>query len=1791
MKKLNFCFLFFGIVMLLSCTSSKKVKIVEKNFIDEVPLAGNLMFTFDQNMVNKETIDRIWDTTEYIKFSPHLPGRFKWETPNKLVFSPILKLKPATIYKAEFQENKFLGNIEFESPVFDFYTMLLNIDNSRAYWALTQNNQVFAHFDVTFNYTINPKDVADFLTIEVDGKPLKLFPVNDNTGKIATFYSKDVVAQDNDIKAKIIVTKGLKTANSSVETSNELTKEVTIPSLYNLKIEKVTTNHDGYTGKITVATSQKASEENLKDFIDIKPSVNFTVEVNDQDFIIKSDDFDVNNDYELSVKKGLKGILKSELKYEYTEILKFGKLKPTISFGSHKGKYLSGEGLRNIEINMIGVDDVKVKITKVYENNIVSYIAKNYYNYYYHDNDYYSDYSAPTPGRLGDVIFEQDYKTGTLPKNGNSRILHLDFKDKINNYNGFYVVEVASKNNYWLSSRKIVSISDIGLIVKEGKESITVFTNSIKTAKPLANVELKFIAENNQVLGKAKTDAQGVATFRKGEYLSDNFNTALITAKLHYDFNYLPYNGTRIGTSRFEIGGRGENLAGYDAFIYGEREIYRPGEKINLAVIIRDNEWNTPGELPVKLKFIAPSGKVYKTIRENLDPEGMFETSLKLPASATTGTYIAEVYTSTDVLLNAKSIMIEEFMPDRIKVKMNIDKKEYKTGEKVIVDVNAMNLFGPPATNRTCEVKMSLKKQYFYAKNYSDYNFSISGTRNYFQNIRQTEKTDENGNAQIQFVIPTSFAYMGLLQADFYATVFDETGRAVNRMTTTKIFTQETFYGIKQLSYYNPIGKRMKIPLIATDKNGKALNNIKAQVLLIKHEYKTVLVKSGSSFRYKSEHEEIILKDEEITINGTSTSFLFTPGESGRYEIRLSVPEVNAFVKEEFYSYGYGRTSYSSFKVNTEGQIDIEPDKEKYKTGETAKIIMKTPFSGKVLVTVENNAVLKNFYLNTDKRAVSFDLKIEEQYVPNIYITATLFKAHTESDLPLTVAHGFVPVLVDNPRNLLPLTIKSGKSSRSKTKQVVTVKGQPNSPVTIAVVDEGILQLTGYSTPDPYNFFYRKRALEVETYNVYPFLFPEIPIKSGKPGGGADFMGKRVNPITNQRVKPVSFWSGIIRTNASGIARYEFEIPQYSGDLRIMAVGNSGKTFGNAESNMKVSDPLVMSVALPRFFSPGDTVDLPVIITNTTKKNTDCRAVVKTTGSVEIIGETNKNINVEAEAENNVTFKIVAKAQIGEAQITVDASAFGEKFSHLTDITVRPSAPLQKINGSGTIEAGKSATITPRTNKFIESSIDRKLIVSTSPLIEFSDDLDYLLRYPYGCVEQTVSAAFPQLYYSDLVSAMYKGKDERNPNYNVQESIRKLMLMQLYNGGLTYWPGHGRESWWGSVYAAHFLHEAKKAGYDVDDVMIDKLMQYLEMKLKRKSTITYYYNNSEKREIANKEIPYSLYVLSLAGRAQISTMNYYKSNLDLLSIDGRYLLAAAYKLAGDNNKYNQVIPKGFSGEIANQAFGGSFYSYIRDLAISLNVVLEADPDNQQIGMMAKLLVNEMKQKHYLNTQERAFAFLALGKIARKAAESDIKASIKSNGKQLSRFNNELIILETKDLPNASIEINTSGKGQLYYFWETEGISKDGSYNKEDSYIKVRKNFYTRDGIKITDNHFKQNDLVVVELTLEGLTGASVENIALTDMLPACFEIENPRLGNNHDMRWIKNKSLPSYTDIRDDRIIYFLNLKGKVTRHYYYIVRAVSTGTFVMGPVGADAMYNGEYHSYHGAGKIIVERN
>lgn len=1779
----------FLCIILFGCKTSKYDIDVTRNFEAEIEQQQNLEFTFSKDIFPDSLLNR-WDTTAYLEITPAVKGKFKWNSSNMLTFSPDAGFTPGTEYTARLTKEvvKYSKQkLSFNDAPIPFHTAELKITEAHVSWVRGANAATVAvQLDMSLNYEVNLADVLHKLKLSSNGNPVSVGTSNTGNGKTLSVQFAPINDKDEETPLKVELGKGIPIVGSKYISGKDTAFTMGIPSRYNLTITGIEAQHTGTEGIITVSTSQPLNEQNLKSMITLNPAANYDVVISDGGFIISGKELQASTMYTLTIKQGLEGALGGRMKTDHTEQVSFGKLRPTISFANSKGMYLSSTGYKNILLNIVNVPNVEVTVIKVYENNLEQFMRRDAeYDYHYDDKeDESSEFTYYQTADLGDTIYKRTYETAKLPALNAARVLHLDFEDRIKGYNGIYVLTVKSKEHNWIQESKIISVSDIGIIVKEEKDNVYVFTNSIKTAEAMGGVNVSFISTNNQKMATVTTDKDGVAVMKNISQTAPGFKPGMVTARKGDEFSFVLFNKTQIGTSRFDVGGRTPNDAGLIAMIYPERNLYRPGETIHVSTIVRNEQWQQQVGMPVKLKLSMPNGKEFAAAQKILNEQGSCEAIFPTPPTALTGNYLLEVFTGNNVLLNSYNISVEEFMPDRMKATVTTNKPEYLPGDNVDVNIQADNLFGTPAAGRNYHCELNLSKGTFEAEKFPDYDFTIAKELNYVTDMHEG-KTNDNGGATEHFKLDPSLANSGVINGNVSVSVFDETGRPLHRYEHFKVYTQPVFIGMKCDQSYVGTQAPVKMGLIALNKAGIPQNTM-ADVTITKKYWHSVIQQNGATYRYVSVSDDRVVSTQAVQITGSNYTYAFTPRESGQYEVRVSVRGANSYISKTLYAYGWSDASYTSFEVNNEGNVEIKTDKTEYNVGENVKALFTTPFEGKMLVTLERDHIIKYYYLNTKNKSAALNFTTDELSLPNVYITATLFRPMDGSDLPLTVGHGFKSVKVANKSYHIPVTVTVAEKSRSKTKQTINVQTTPGAYVTIAAVDEGILQVKNYETPDPYNFFFQKEALTTRSYDIYPWLLPEIKTRMSSTGGdGSESDSRRVNPMFVNRVKNVSFWSGIMQADGSGRVKYDIDVPQFSGDIRVMALAYKNKGFGSGDKHMKVADPIVVSTALPRFLTPKDDISMNVSMSNTTNKPTSASVTVTTTGPVGVVGSTTQTVQIPANKEGRAVFNVVAQPSVGAAKVTVTVRAFNETYVNETEIGVRPPASLQKFTGSGLAEANRTTPMDFK-NNFIPSSVTGKLVIGKSPITRFSKNIEDLVRYPYGCVEQTVSAAFPQLYYADIVKSMtgITNKDV-NPAANVQAAILKLQSMQQGDGGMSYWPEGGEESWWGSIYACHFLLEARKAGYDVNSNTLQRLQSYMIYKLYKKETMTFFYNGNSKKDVAPEEVPYSLYVLAMAGQAQQSSMNYYKAHKELLTLDGRYMLSAAYTLSGQPSQAKDVLPSAFAGEIPNHSFSGSFYSYIRDEALSLLVLLDVNPNDRQVGIMSKQLADQITKERYLNTQENAFSVLALGKVMKMANQTNATATVLANGKPIGTTSGAPLTQDLKAYASSVLGVQVKGSGAYYYFWEVDGITADGSYKQEDNYMRVRRTFFDRQGHEIKT--FKQNDLVVVRISIEGQYDSRIDNVAITDMLPAGFEIENTRLREMPKMEWVKDAATPDYMDVRDDRINFFTNV-DKRRKDFYYMVRAVSPGTFQLGPVQADAMYDGNFHSYNGAGVIKV---
>ncbi len=1786
------------------CSDRNEVRVIGKNFGEEVGNLQNLVFSFNQNLWPEHLLG-VWDSTRFISFEPELSGKFKWTAPNELVFSPAGPLKAATDYQAGITAHVLRHadqsrGLKVSKDIISFHTPFLTLKRVRSWWTLSSlSGRPESRVQLFFNYPVDEATVRERLRVLRGEAVLEHRFLPSQSPESVLLALQGSPESDEDLTVEL--GKGIKIESESFTTKETVSKQFRVASPLELKVGDVSSGFANNRGFLYVETSQELVPDHISSSLELQPQIPFTVEPQEGGFTVRAD-FSETDTYVLKIGKTLKGVLGQTLQEEVTQDFFFGKMPESVRFASKKGLYLSTKGNRNIGVQITNIPSVQVRISKVYDNNLLYYLYnRRYENYSETDGTWGPDgsynYSEDYGNQYSDVLVDRQVSTEDLPVLDGVRALNLAVPEVHGKARkGVYLVSVASTDAMYLSAQKLVSVSDIGLIVKQGLDDVWVFANSIYDAKPLKNAEITLISTNNQEMYTMVTDANGVAHVSGLKEKAPGFRLAMVTASLDEDFNFLAVNDNQVETSRFEVDGVRSNSTGIQAFIYGERDIYRPGETLHFVSVVRSENWKPMAELPVKLKLVTPNGQLYGSWLKTTNKEGAAEVSVRVEEASLTGAYTMELYNANDVLLAMSVVNVEEFVPDRIKVDLDGGKPRYVSGETVSLNAVATNLFGPPASGRTYEMELQLRRKHFRAKDFPEFEFEIPAEVS-FERVKKQGATDTEGKGKGEFILPEAYRDIGMLDGKVYVTVFDENGRPVNRIHSFEVATQPVLYGVRLPDRYVGVNVPVQTEIISVDPSGKIKPGESAAIEVMRVTYQTVIEKRDGRMQYRSKRKEETVYAQTLKLGSGRGSFRYTPMVSGEYEIRIRRPGAEHYTSMTYYAYGFGFTQYSSFEVSNEGRVLIETDKKKYSPGEKAKILFKAPFDGRMLITVEQGEVLNYQVIDTKEKAAELVLPVLQGYLPNVYVTATLIRPSGGDQIPLTVAHGFEPLMVESAERVLKVKITAEEVSRSKTRQRIRVKTNPNAQLTLGVVDEGILQIRNFSTPDIYGHFYRKRALEVQASDLYAALFPELGFAPpGSSAGGDGYnLERRINPLGNGNRNLVRFWSGLLQADSNGEAVFDIDIPQFSGALRVMAVVFKDQAFGSASQQMRVSDPLVISAGVPRFMAPGDQLIMPVTLTNSEKRSAAATVSVTVKGALENDPFSNQPLEIAEGSEQRLLIRLKASGTPGTGKVLVSARAFGENFTQEYDLNVRPASPLLKVAGSGTVKGGETKQIN-LAQGFMPETSAAQLLLSASPLVqEGGKALSTLLGYPHGCLEQSVSKAFPQLYFGDLVKGMGvpvymvgRGESDLNPAFNVQQAIRKVESSQLFNGGFTMWPGGIKDDWWVSAYALQFLDEARRAGFEVNPAVLQAAVTYLTNKSGRSGTEDVAAETGDGARIVRKRAPaeaaYSLYVLAATGNANRAMMNYYKQHQELLTNDARYLLAGAYYYVGDSRSYRELLPNSYKSDddLRDQAY----ISPLSSLGLILNMLIDTDPQNLQIPVLARQLSQAIASAGSLNTQEAVFGVLSLGKIAKRAGASSATAEVFSGQKSLGVFEGKKELKLTTGLLDGPVNIKVQGNGQVYWFSETSGFDAAGRYTEEDDGLRVRRQYLDRNGKTVSE--FRQNDLVVVRISLASTRRIDVPNVVVTDLLPTGFEVENPRLTSSRELAWIKNAAFPDYFDIRDDRIHYFVTATP-TEKIFYYQARVTSAGTFVTGPVAADAMYQTNLKSYSGGGKITVK--
>ncbi|MBI4976882.1 MAG: hypothetical protein HZC28_05335 [Spirochaetes bacterium] len=1725
---------------------------------------------------------------QYFRISPPVKGSYRIEGGRQLYFTPDEDLKPSMKYTVQV-DTRWLSS---EKKVvfgkrFSFNTEYFKVTGANIFYTLDMVRDVEkeAVVEVNFNYPVSLEQLRKYAALRIDGD---VMDATVEPSAIPTrFYvrSTKVARKDKTASVTFTVKKDLSCIGGGSGLRNDFSVSTILQEKRKLAVNEVKTYPVVGTTYVAVRfnmpVSAQAASAGIRVTDEKKDAVPFTVDA-EYCYAVLRADFKPNAKYTVTVMKGLRSRSGETLEEKRETTLSIADMPPAVRFTS-PGKVLPLRGNLDIEFYTLNLDRCAVKIDKVFRNNVVHFI-RNYESSEYTKSLLYKTVDV-TDGKLNDRV----------PGFINLRKFHaMDYK-------GLYKIRISDPKRHSNYDDRYILISDLGIIAKQSGDDLIVRVYSIMDLKPLANIAVKLMSYENQEMRVLRTSADGEALIRDYKVNEHNFIPFLVTAENGDDFSFVDLSRQEINQSRFNTGGEGYDeraggtvsaLRGMKAFLTPERGVYRPGEDVFITAVVRNADQSLPPPLPVQLQFDDPTGERFNVTRMKLTANGMLVFKVNVPGYAKTGEYAATLRVGDGIVIGKTSVKIEDFIPDKIKVRITAPEKRPLPGEPVTFTVKANQLFGPPASGRRVVTEVRFDAREFSLSAFKDYSFS-DNSRNYGGETFRLgdEKLDENGERSYSVEVPSTALPPSALNAKIYTLVYDEGGRPVGEMKSVPVDRYSLYYGVAAAKKDVHLkGVPIGVSYIAVTPAGTKTNASDVSIVVKRRIYYTIFKRYGITREgYESESFEEVVFNTTVTINGEG-SFSFVPKDAGTYTVIVGNDSAMR-TSTDVYVQGDG---VETLDMGRSHDIVIEFNKEKYAPGETAAVTVKSPIPGRLFFSVEREKVLfsRSVMLTDNKATVEFPVAAD--YTPNVYVHAFVVRTPDEDkkDLPMT-SLGIRSLDIAPGDKRMVIALDAPKAVRSRDGVTVNLKlpaGGPSGGVVLTAVDEGILQITQFETPKPFDFFYAKRRLETRLFTLFDAVLPNVRATVSAIGGGdmdnmfgGEKSRRHVNPVAGKRVRSVALCSGVLIPDAQGNVSYRFTLPDFNGELRVMAIAADRDRYGSRAAAVTVADPIIATASLPRVLAPRDTFEVPVYVYNKTGNPGTFRVSLSAAGPMKVKSAPSQTVELGNESEKRVVFFCDALEDAGLSEFTVTAEGNGEQIRTKTEVPVRPAVMMTTLSKEGKIESGKSVSIDVP-GGFIPYGQRVRFSVSHQTLTKYLRSLDYLVRYPYGCAEQVSSAVFGLMYYRELLPlAGLLGERAGQADYYIEEGIRKLEGQQLSDGSFTYWTGGNNGDAALSRYVAHCLIEASRLGHEVSPEVIAKIKKMTASKSIKRGRL----DRSEQHSWEEMNT-YNLYLRALLGEPDREMMQHLKERKlkDMQYVD-RCLLAMAFAASGDSANGNAVLPDSFTLKYFPRALGGDYDSPVKRQAIYLRALAEVSSNDARIKPLVKELESRMVNGHFGSTHENALALTALARAYGSEAAVPVSADLIVNGRVYgSAFSGAA--LEDNTLSGKTVTLLNKGKVPLYYSLIAEGTQQAKTGGAVEKGIKVEREYFTEDGKKLNLTSVKQGSLIVATLTLKTMRN-DIDNVVIVDIFPAGFEMENPRIRSRGRLAYDPPHTFtPVYEDIRDDRMLLFTGrVNGEVK--YSYTMRAVSAGEFVVPDISAEAMYDPDVRSISGdSGKVII---
>ncbi|MCC7245023.1 MAG: hypothetical protein IT269_05065 [Saprospiraceae bacterium] len=1366
---------------------------------------------------------------------------------------------------------------------------------------------------------------------------------------------------------------------------------------------------------------------------------------------------------------------------------------------------------------------------------------------------------------------------------------------------------------YYASDRFVqrnAFVSDLGLTAKRGNDrSLFLAVTDLHTTQSVAGLDVELFNYQLQSIAKVRTESDGtvyVENLREVPFL------AVATGNNRRGYLRMA-DGNTLSLSRFDVAGV-EAQKGLKGYLYGERGVWRPGDSLFLNFVLEDKIGNLPQGHPVVFELTDSRGALqYKSV-QTASVGGVYPFHCATRPDAPTGNWNAKVMVGGASF--TKQLKIETVKPNRLKLDLDFGKKsltaaDFAVGENAPVQTNgqlSVNwLHGATAKGLKAKVEMQVRAVPTEFKNYKGFSFD-DPSRYFFSDpeVLFEANLDQNGKAAIPLKIGNVPQAPGKLIANFKVRAFEAGGDFSTDNFAMDVFPYDRFIGISV-----PTGKwgdktmdmnGGNVQLTMVNANGQPLSNQKIEVSLYRVDWRWWWDEDATSGIPSFNNAEAVEAIQTATLTTDSRGLVnwkVKPTGWGRFLIRATDPNGSHAAGDFFWS-GYPDRLDDIQSRNAAAMLPFTVEKEKYNVGEEVRLKVPASDNGRILLTIENGSkVAKHMWFDAKAGDNILTFKAEPEMAPNVYAHVSLIQPHaqTANDLPIRM-YGVMPVNIENPASKLEAVIDMPDVLEPDNPFTINLRerGGKACVYTLAVVDEGLLDLTRFKTPNPWDAFFAREALGVKTWDIYDYVLGAYGVSLDRilAIGGDGINQKAKNATQVNRFKPAVIHLGPYRLEAGQTAKHRLSISNYVGSVRVMAVmsapgANGTAAYGNGEKTCPVRKPLMIAPTLPRVLGPGETLRLPVEVFAMDKKIKNASVTVREKSGLVSVNTAQQNLSFPEVGEKMAWFDLKVGDKSGVAKFTITAEGSGETTTSEIELAIRNPNPLISRVTEGVVEAGQSWS--PDANSGSLSDVESTwLEVSSAPPLNLSKQLDELIQYPHGCLEQTTSGAFPQLY-ADLIAPL-SDKQQKNVERNIKAAITKLQNFQLGSGAFTYWPGGGEVADWACTYAGHFLLEAKARGYAVPPQMLDKWLEY-QTKISRtwdpgKSTQDWYAQSTEMSQA------YRLLTLAIAGQPDAAGMN------RLREIKNKYegtasLLAEAFAIAGKKEAARDMLDAASNRKFSYDWWGYTYGSNLRDLALRLETLTAMGDTKSAYPVALQISQDIGNAARWFSTQEVATCLRAISKYAQKSTlgeKNDFTVKVSGREKQVNLA--KPYYMEEITGESASVSVKNTSKQRLYVRTVQRGRTQSTTVNAEASNISLNIRYTDLKGQVIDPVKIKQGTDFLAEVTVNrtGDMKFDFNELALTQIFPSGWEIMNTRMnlvgGGTSDAM--------DYQDIRDDRVMTYFDIpfaqtrNAKSSRTYRIQLNAAYAGRYYLAPVACEAMYDNRIRAVQPGKWVEVEK-